>query len=50
MKVGVKKFLRAGMMPARSPTETLKLRRQMAAAAEKKEYDLHVFVHGSIRP
>ena len=45
MKVGVKKLLRAGMMPARtwgahavgmSPTERLKLRRQMAAAAGKK--------------
>ena len=42
LKVGVKKLLRAGMMPARtcgahtvrmSPTESLKLRRQMAAAA-----------------
>ena len=41
MKVGVKKLLRAGTMPARtwgvhavgmSPTERLKLRRQMAAA------------------
>ena len=45
MKVGVKKLLRAGMMPARtwgvhavgmSPTERFKLRRQMAAAAGKK--------------
>ena len=45
MKVGVKKLLRAGMMPARtweavavgmSSTERLKLRRQMAAAAGKK--------------
>ena len=45
MKVGVKKLLRAGMIPARSwgvhalgmaPTERLKLRRQMAAAAGKK--------------
>ena len=45
MKVGVKKLQRAGMMPARtwgahpvgiSPTERLKLRRQMAAAAGKK--------------
>ena len=45
MKVGVKKLLRAGMMPARTwrvhavgmaPTERLKLRRQMAAAAGKK--------------
>ena len=45
MKAGVKKLLRAGMMPARtwgahavgmSPTETLKLRRQVAAAAGKK--------------
>ena len=44
MKVGVKKLLRAGMMPARtwgvhavgmSPTERLKLWRQMAAAAGK---------------
>ena len=42
LKVGVKKLLRAGMMPARtwgahtarmSPTESFKLRRQMAAAA-----------------
>ena len=46
MKVEVKKLLRAGMMPARtwrahavglSPTERLKLRRQMAAAAGKKK-------------
>ena len=45
MKVGVKKWLRAGMTPARtwgahavgmSPTERLKLVRQMAAAAGKK--------------
>ena len=45
MKVGVKKLLRAGMMPARTwgvhaaemaPRERLKLRRQMAAAAGKK--------------
>ena len=45
MKVGVKKLLRAGMVPARTwgahavgiaPTERLKLRRQMAAAAGKK--------------
>ena len=45
MKVGVKKLLCAGMMPARtwgahavgmSPAERLKLRRQMAAAAGKK--------------
>ena len=45
MKVGVKKLLRAGMMPARargiravemSPTERLKLRRQKAAAASEK--------------
>ena len=45
MKAGVKKLLRADMMPARtcgahtvgmSPTERFKLRRQMAAAAGKK--------------
>ena len=45
MKVGIKKLLRAGMMPPRNwevhalgmaPTERLKLRRQMAAAAGKK--------------
>ena len=45
MKVGVKKLLRADMMPARTwrvhavgmaPTEKFKLRRQMAAAAGKK--------------
>ena len=45
MKVGVKKLLRAGMVPARTwgvhavgiaPTEWLKLRRQVAAAAGKK--------------
>ena len=45
MKVGVKKLLRAGMMPARTweavavgmfSTERLKLRRQMAAAAGKR--------------
>ena len=45
MTVEVKKLLRAGMMPARTwgvhavglaPTERLKLRRQMAAAVEKK--------------
>ena len=49
MKVEVKKLLRAGTLPARtwgahavgmSPTERLKLRRQMAAAAGKK------IVHG----
>ena len=46
MKVGVKKLPRAGMIPARawgihsvgmSPTERLKFRRQVAAAAGKKE-------------
>ena len=51
MEVGVKKLLRAGMMPARtwrahavgmSLTERFKLRR-------KKEHDLPVFVHGSFR-
>ena len=45
MNVGVKKLLRAGMVPARTwwvhavetaPTESSKLRRQMAAAAGKK--------------
>ena len=45
MKVGVKKLLRAGMMPARtcgvhaaemSPTERIKLRRQMAVAEGRK--------------
>ena len=45
MKAGVEKLLRAGMMPARTrgadavgmfPTERLKFRRQMAAAAGKK--------------
>ena len=45
MKVGVKKLLREGMMPARTwgvhaaemaPAERLKLRRQMAAAAGEK--------------
>ena len=45
MKMGVKKLLRAGMVAARTwrvhavglaPSETLKLRRQMAAAAGKK--------------
>ena len=45
MKVGIKKLLRAGTMPARtwgvhavgmSPTERSKLRRQMAAAAGKR--------------
>ena len=59
MKVGVKKLLRAGMMPARilgahavgmSPTERFKLRRQTAAAAGKKEYNFAVLVHGSIWP
>ena len=59
MKVGVKKLLRAGMMPARTwgvhavgmcPTERLKMRRQMAAVVGKKEYDLPFFVYGSIRP
>ena len=57
MKVVVNKLLRAGMVPARTwrvhavgiaPTERLKLRRQMAAAACKKEHDLVVIVHGSI--
>ena len=46
MKLGVKKLRRAGMMPARTwrahavgmtPTERLKLRRQMAATAGKKD-------------
>ena len=46
MKMGVEKLLRAGMVPARTlrvhavgkaPTERLKLRRQMAAAAAGKK-------------
>ena len=59
MKVGVKKLIRAGMMPARtwgvramelSPTERLKLRKTDGSCCqEKKEYDIPVFVHGSIR-
>ena len=45
MKVGVKKLLRAGMLPGRTwrvhavvmaPTERFELRRQIAAAAGKK--------------
>ena len=59
MKVGVKKLLRAGMVPARTwrvhavgiaPTGRLKLRRKMAPAAGKKEYGLFVLVHGSLWP
>ena len=58
MKVVVKKLLRAGMMPARtwrarvvgmSPTERLKVRRQMAAAVGKKSatsVSLFVEVYG----
>ena len=59
MKVGVKKLLRAGMMPARTwrvhavemaPTERLQLRRQMAAAAGKKSTtSLSLFVE-TLRP
>ena len=56
MKVGVKKFLRAGMVQARTcgvhavgmaPTERFKLRRQMAAAPGQK---VLVLVYGSIWP
>ena len=56
MKVGVKKLLRAGMMPARtrtahavamSPTEKLNLRRQMR---QEKEHNFAFFVHGGIWP
>ena len=59
MKVGVEKLLRAGMMPARtwrahavgmSSSERLKLRRQMAAAAGKKEHNFAFLVHGGICP
>ena len=48
--MGDKKLLRAGMVPARtwevhaqrmSPTERLKIRRQMAAAAGKKSITFH---------
>ena len=58
MKVGVKKLLRAVMVPARtwrahavgmSPTERFKLKRQMAVAAGKKDHNFSVLVHGSIR-
>ena len=57
-KVGVKTLLRAGVMPARtwrahavgmSPTEMLKLRRQMAAGSRQKEHNFFVLVHGGIR-
>ena len=53
MRVGVKKLLRAGMMPARTwgvhavgmaPTERLKLRRQMAAAGKKSTTSLSLFM------
>ena len=57
MKVSVKKLLRAGMVPARTwgvhavetaPTERLKLRRQMAAAAGKKSTtSLSLFMEAS---
>ena len=56
MKVGVKKLLRAGMVPARTwgvhavgiaPTERSKLRRQMTAAAGKKSTtSLSLFMEG----
>ena len=59
VKVGVKKLLRAGMVPASTwgvhavgmaPTERLAMRRQMAAAdgssSGQKEYDFVVPVHG----
>ena len=59
MLVGVKKLIRAGMMPARtwgvhamemSPTERFKLRKTDGSCCRKKKaYDLPVFVHGSIR-
>ena len=35
---------------AMARTERFKLRRQMAAAAGKKEYDLLVLIHGSLWP
>ena len=58
IKVGERKLLRAGMVPARtwrvhgrdSPTERFKLRRQMAAAAGKKCTTSLSFFHGSIWP
>ena len=59
MKMGVKKLLRAGMIPARtwgthavgmSPTERRKLRRQMAGAAGKKSTTSLSFVHGGMWP
>ena len=58
-KVGVKKLLRVGMLPARtwrahavgmSPTERKNLRRQMAAAAGKKEHHFAFLVHGGFWP
>ena len=59
MKGGVKKLFRAGMMPARtwrahavgmSPTERLKLRRQMAAATGKKSTTSFVPFRGGTWP
>ena len=59
MKVGVKKLLCAGMVPARtwgvhavgmSPTERLKIEKTDGSCRRQKEYDFIVFVHRNTRP
>ena len=59
MKVGVKKLLRAGMMPARtwrayavgmSPTERLKIEETDGSCGRKKQHNFAFFVHGGIWP
>ena len=58
MKVSVKKLLRAGMMPARTwgvyaagmpPHGKVKVEETDGSCCGKKEHDLPIFVHGSIR-
>ena len=59
MKVGVKKLLRAGMVPARTsgvhgvgmaPTERLKIEETRWKHQGKKEHGIFTRVHGSIWP
>ena len=59
MKAGVKKLLRAGMMPARtwraqavemSPTESFFFEKTDGRCSRQEEHDFIVLVHGDILP
>ena len=54
MKVGIKKMLRAGMMPARTCEEgshgEVEIKETRGSSSRQEEHDFVVPIHGSIRP